>query len=189
MMVIADNAAQKIAAIHGLILSRIEVTIILFSEKSLCHQRPGLTNQAIPLESRAGIDFIGLYMIMPKKSLVGFEIGFRQLPCNQLICMIAWIIAFDLGKDRAKRRRELGQCFVLLRRQVILDQRLALDFAHNWLTSVWPERNLQVPDSAFFRPIWNGQNRLPIRPFGIPEIKWILGLHAIGTHIGDFNAD
>jgi hypothetical protein len=45
-------------------LDRIEITIILFSEKSLGHQRPGLTNQAIPLECRAGIDFIGLHMIM-----------------------------------------------------------------------------------------------------------------------------
>src|SRR5207237_468034 len=53
---------------------------------------------AVPLKGGAGIDFIGLDMIVAQDALIGIQLGIRQLSLEEIPGGIPRVIAFNPGK-------------------------------------------------------------------------------------------
>src|SRR4051812_44852262 len=65
----------------------------------------GIADNQIPLKSWAGIDLVGLDVVMAKNALVALKVLILQFVCNEFAVFIAGIFAFDLRKYLAESCR------------------------------------------------------------------------------------
>ena len=96
------------------------------------------SRSAGPTGSRARVGLVGLNVIMSQDALIirvvaGGTVSSAGPPLSPRI------IAADLGEDRAESGRQPGQCFILLRSEVVLLEFLSLDRSHDRLVTTRPE--------------------------------------------------
>src|ERR1035438_216751 len=98
------------------------------------------------------------------------------------------IVAFNPRQDLAERGGKLYQGLVLLRREIILNQLLALDRANDRFR---PRRMPHEPlgeDAPVPILRRNDYADLAVRLFGIPFAEGVLAIDWVGAHVGDLDA-
>src|SRR5260370_5443331 len=75
----------------------------------LAEQFARITNYVIPLESRAGVCFVGLDVVMAQDALIFIEVVIRQLLGDEFARGVLGVVAFDLWKHFAECGSELDQ--------------------------------------------------------------------------------
>src|SRR5262245_60279596 len=92
-------------------------------------------DDAVPLESRARIDLVGLDVVMAQQACVAGELVVGKLGADKGSRRISRIVAPDLWKERAERGRQADQGIVLAIGEIELAQALTLDRSDNGLVA------------------------------------------------------
>jgi len=155
---------------------------------ALTHQAPGMADEAVPLEGRAGVHLVGLDVEMAEDALVVLEVGFRQFAADELSGSVPGVIAFDPGQDFAQCGGKPDQGLVLLGREIVLEEVAALDDA---LHGPRPgraadERHGSEPSIAIDLRDRNACRAAGLS--GVPFAEWILFATGVGADVGEFDA-
>src|SRR5688572_13707500 len=126
---------------------------------------------------------------MAQHALVGIPLGVFQLLRNELAVGVLGVVALDLREDAAERRRELDQRVVLLGREVVLGEFLALDVADDQFLARRAADEALGADAHFVVGAGRAKaDAAAVRGF-VPFLQVGAVLHGVGAHVGDFNAD
>src|SRR3954465_11425655 len=99
--------------------------------------------------------------------------------------LAARIIAAQFRENLAERSGQFDERFVLLRREIILDQLFALDRADDWLGTGGTGDEVFSADSAGLIPFWNSDADRSVSVLFVPFIEHGPFAEGIGADISD----
>lgn len=144
----------------------------------------GVLDKFVPLEGGAGVGFVGLDMVVADEAAMGFELVVGEFCADEVVGGIFGVIEGEFGEDAAESGGEFGECFVLLRGEVVLEELLILDFAGDGFGTDGAGDEVRSADAG------GVERNLDVGAGGIFFIPAVEGsVVTVGADVGDLNAD